>query len=57
MAAERWRKRLNIQGEDVARAFDEGFAKLDLKRPWMKVKIPVAMMMRKDADKLLELFD
>ena len=29
MAAERWRKRLNIQGEDVARAFDEGFAKLD----------------------------
>ena len=35
----------------------EGFARLDLARPWERIKIPVVMMLRDDADKLLEAFE
>ena len=41
-------------GADKSRG--EGFARLDLARPWERIKIPVVMMLRDDADKLLEAF-
>lgn len=32
----------------------DGFAKLDLPEPWQKIRIPVVLMLRDHADKVLE---
>lgn len=35
----------------------DGFAKYDLREPWSKVRIPVALLLYEDAETLLGLFD
>ena len=35
----------------------EGFGRLDVPAPWGKLRIPVAMILKDDADKILSLFE